>query len=163
MADTYTVSDIVAKTGAKERAVLAWADALALIPEGGVYRPGRGVHRHFSWHEIEVAAVLTAVAAFRLPIGVMVQIAAAVRVQLLPAMVGAPGILGRMAEAGEAARRGEAGIYLIVTPGNDAKPSEPYSVTLQWPARRPEDATLPRRKNVGLIVDLGECLKGLTR
>ena len=152
---TYTIGDIVARTGAKERSVLMWADALAILPDGGTNRGGRGVHRQFKWRELEIAAVLAAVAPFRLPIGVMVQVGNIVRSGLNLADEPEPGdsrfaAANALATAIRSARHGEVGNLLFLAPpiGADER---------AWRFRliRAPDLT------AALVIDLGECWRGL--
>ena len=157
----FTISDIIARTGAVERQVLMWADAGALMATPQTSRAGRGVHRQFVWREVEIAAVLAAVAPFRLPIGVMVEIGGIVRIGL--ALGDAPPELVLGAALGwafQAARRGEPDIELVLLPsGEDGH----FSYFLNWPAR-PDATTAPQPKKptkACLIANLSECWKGL--
>lgn len=154
-AETYTVGDIVRRSGAKERQVLLWADALALWPEGGAQRTGRGVHRRFAWREVEIASVLAATLAFRLPIAVMAGIGSAIRGQL---MLRPTSQLDDVAKAFQAARGGVAGVTLVIAPNNDDPTSgDPFSLFVRWGT----GAGAPRNK-AELVIDLAECWKGLT-
>jgi hypothetical protein len=158
----YTVGDIVAKTGAKERSVLMWADALALWPNGGTNRAGRGVHRQFEWREVEVAAVLAAVAPFRLPIGVMVAVGSAVRIGLGlaedPADPQFP-VANDLANAIKSARRGEVGIDFVLIPNEAGAPEDdPFSLHVSF-----SDSGPRLHPRAALVVDIGECWKGLSR
>src|SRR5689334_12615457 len=98
---TFTIGDIVARTGAGERQVLMWADMGALLASPSTSRAGRGVHRQFAWREVEVAAVLAAVASpYKMPIGVLAEIAGIVRLGI--ALADAPPPLALGAAMGQA-------------------------------------------------------------
>lgn len=74
-----SIGDIARRTGGKLRSLRLWADAGAIRPIPGTAHAGRGVHREFPESEIDVAAVLVALAPFGLPIGTMVTVGHAVR------------------------------------------------------------------------------------
>lgn len=161
MADrSYTIGDIVAQTGVGERSVLMWADALAIRPDPGTNRAGRGVHRQFQWREVEVAAVLAAVAPFRLPIGVLCRIGTLVHNLIV---LGEPPQWLPDGKIAEAARRGER-VELVLFPNNSAAPGdEPFAVSIRWPAGLddvPVEEPKPLPK-AAIIIDLGECWKEL--
>ena len=153
---TYSIADIVARTGAKERPVLLWADARAIWAEPGTDRAGRGVHRKFPWREVQIAAVLAAAAPFRLPIGVMVDLGSSVRTGLM--LEGFPhGAMQRMAAAFQAAQYGEGDAVLVLVPG-DTPQDKPFNYFVRWPG----EAGVPgSRHKTELVIDLAEIWRGL--
>jgi hypothetical protein len=157
----YGIGDIVAKTGAKQRSVLMWADALALWPQGGTGHAGRGVHRRFSWTEVQIAAVLHHVAPFRLPIGTMAAVGSIVRLMILskglPAERGSP---ARLADAVQAVVRGERNdVEIVITPA-EQNGSRPFDFFMQW--RGDDQGEQQRPRGVAMIINLVECWKGLS-
>jgi hypothetical protein len=80
MASIYlTTVDIAERTGGNLRQLRLLADAGALQAIPDTQHGGRGVHRLFPQSELTVAAILVALAPFRLPIGALTDIAKIIR------------------------------------------------------------------------------------
>ncbi len=71
----YSLAEIVRRTGAKRRAVQLWADGgvLHALPETD--RSGTGVHRMFTFDELQIAALLVPLASIGTPIGMLRRLA----------------------------------------------------------------------------------------
>ena len=156
-ADEFGVGDIVTKTGAKQRAVLLWADGGALRADAATDRAGRGVHRRFAWREVQIAAVLKAVSPFGLPIGVLKTIGEILRLSLdlaersktpsAPAFWG-PGL--------RAVFRGERDdVFLAIEPTEDAV--DKFEFHLVFGAEPARQLTA----KASIVVSLAACWAGL--
>ncbi|CAA6603497.1 hypothetical protein MTBLM1_10517 [Rhodospirillaceae bacterium LM-1] len=103
-----TLNQLAKLVGAKPRALQLWTDGGALKPLEGTDRKGSGAWRLYSQVECELAAILTeAHKAFHLPVGMLTELAGALRRQ--------EGKAGQE-EAFERARRGTHAVWLIAAP-----------------------------------------------
>lgn len=82
----YTLADIVRRTGAKRRSVQLWADAGVIRALEETQHGGSGVHRLFGDQELEIAALVSALAEMAISIGALKFIADHIR----QAMAGEP-------------------------------------------------------------------------
>ena len=79
----YILSEIVARTGAKRRAVQLWADGGVIESTKDTDRAGTGVHRSFDAEEVQIAALLAPLAQAGTPIGMLKKVSELVRPSLL--------------------------------------------------------------------------------
>jgi hypothetical protein len=176
---TYLAGEVVALTGARKRVLYLWADAGALQALPDTDRSGRGVHRQFTWREVEIAAVLQAISHFRLPIGEMVRLAEGFRYSLRlgelladdPSITDDPSKLPLTDDQKEhfarlrRARAGEPGMKLVIVPNIPENHLEP-ATRRAWQDREfvsliAQVDEIPWHYHQMLIVDLGLCWKGL--
>jgi hypothetical protein len=75
----YTLAELTRMSGAKRRSVQLWAEAGAIEAEKSTERAGTGVHRAFRKDEVLVACVVAAFALDNAPIGVLIDVGAAIR------------------------------------------------------------------------------------
>ena len=137
MAEQFTLFEVVARTGAKRRAVQLWADGGVLKSVPGTDRAGTGVHRAFYGWEVRIAALLVPLAKWGVPIGHLKSFAAALRPMAINAKAPQPDFRG----ANDAARKitkvlgraidGTGENYLLFTWGDD----------YQWISVRTDDDT----------------------
>ncbi|HYE70095.1 MAG TPA: hypothetical protein VD932_01055 [Aquabacterium sp.] len=81
--DTFTLAEIVARTGAKRRTVQLWADGGVLLSVAGTDRAGTGTSRQFYSWEVEIAALLVPLAEAGIQIGRLLQFSALLRSAIL--------------------------------------------------------------------------------
>ncbi len=106
-----SLSALAGLVQAKPRALQLWTDAGALLPLDGTDRKGSGAWRLYGREESELAAILAeAHLGFRLPVGMLVQLASAVRKSL-----------GQSAstEAFDRARRGTHAVWMVAAPAGE--------------------------------------------
>jgi hypothetical protein len=90
----FTLAEVVARTGAKRRAVQMWADGGVIESTAETDRAGTGVHRVYCESEAQIAAILAAlVNNISMPIGELRQLAKMIRPYMLSVRVFAPGEL----------------------------------------------------------------------
>lgn len=146
-----TLTQLAKMVAAKPRALQLWTDGGALKPLEGTDRKGSGAWRLYSRDECELAAILTlAHESFSLPVGVLAQLAGALR-----SLEGVPA----RDEAFERARRGTHAVWLVATKnGGDAyAASFTTGAVLSLGAATPGAASL-RDKGAILIVNLTQAL-----
>lgn len=149
-----TLTQLAKMVEAKPRALQLWTDAGALKPLEGTDRKGSGAWRLYSQVECELAAILTlAHESFSLPVGVLAELAAALR-----ALDGTPG----REEAFERARRGAHAVWLIATKNGGAGYVASFTTgaVLSLGAVSPGGASL-RDKGAILVVNLTQALARL--
>jgi DNA-binding transcriptional MerR regulator len=72
----FTLAEVVARTGAKRRAVQLWADGGVIESTAETDRAGTGVHRVYDESQVQIAAILAALANnISMPIGELQQLA----------------------------------------------------------------------------------------
>jgi hypothetical protein len=91
MPSWFTLSEVVAKTGAKRRAVQLWADGGVIESTPETDRAGTGIHRSYRECEVQIAAMLVPLANMGVPIGVLRQIAGMIRPYVMVAPYFEPG------------------------------------------------------------------------
>jgi hypothetical protein len=69
------------------------------------------------------------------------------------------GGLSRTAKAVQAARLGEGGVKLVLTPSGSA--AEPFSYEIRRFGSDPAEVASEPRNEAALVIDLAECWKGL--
>lgn len=80
---TYTLAEMVERTGAERQWVQRWSEAGILLPAPGTLSAGRGAHRRYGNSELAVAAILTPIAAWGVTIGQLAKFASVIRASLL--------------------------------------------------------------------------------
>ena len=71
MTDTYSVAEIVKRTGALRRRVQLWADAGVIRSSAATQHGGSGTHRAFDGTELQIAALVTPLANLSMSIGLL--------------------------------------------------------------------------------------------
>ena len=91
MERTYTVGDVERLTGGKRRSIQLWSDHGVLRPTEGTARAGTGTHKRFDLTELRIAALMVPLAAAKMPIGSLYNLARNFRelyVSLTPLTIG---------------------------------------------------------------------------
>jgi DNA-binding transcriptional MerR regulator len=151
----YTLSEVVARTGAKRRAVQLWSDGDVIRSTRDTDRAGTGVHRLYHEWEVLIAALLVPLANIGVPIGHLKQFAALMRPMVQNAKAVQPDRRGitddsrKIMNAIARATNGEGENYLCFAWGPDyqwisVKTDEDSPICINLPADFPID--LKRRK-----------------
>jgi DNA-binding transcriptional MerR regulator len=152
--DTYTLSDIVALTGAKPRAIQLWADAGVLSPSSASGGRGSGVHRRFRHREVEIAAIIAPLSKMGVTIGHLKRVATETRkMKLWARRRGDSTAIDVM----ERARRGQGENYLMFSEITGRPPKLEFCAGDDGSV----SVRLPHRASGALLVNLNDVLRPL--
>ena len=167
----HTLADVVRRTGAKRRSVQLWADAGVIKSLPDTFLMGSGVHRLFDERELEIAALVGALAELSISIGALKFFADQIR----PILAGVPPDLDpwyitaedaeKIRNALNRARKDEGANLLIVAHIGErlwlgiGSPASQGGLTID--ARTRPIAVARTKGNPMIILDLNDCLRGI--